>query len=73
MGSYIKALVGTGIGVALLVLSPRIGEYLFLKFQEMGGINIPYISASLSNSLIHVFFVFVVILIGLEIVLHAWR
>ncbi|AGB05091.1 hypothetical protein AciM339_1229 [Aciduliprofundum sp. MAR08-339] len=73
MGSYTKGIIGTGVGLALLVFSPKIGGYLYSKFEAMGGITIPFVGADITSMIFHAVFSFIVILVGLEIILVSWK
>ncbi len=73
MGRYATGIIATGIGLALLVFSARISNYLYNWYISTGGITIPYLSVATTNMIMKALFGIILIFLSLEIIVNGWR
>lgn len=73
MGRYVSGIIATGIGLALLVTSPKITSYLFDLFLSMGGIHIPYLNTATVNTGIKMIFEIILIFVGIKVIISGWK
>ena len=73
MSRYITGIIATAIGLALLVTSSKISNYLYSWYLYMGGLTLPYISRETTNMIMKTFFGIILIFVSLEIIVNGWR
>ena len=73
MGKYVTGIIATGIGLALLVFSPKITNRLYNWYMSTGGITIPYLSSATTDMIMKALFGIILIFISLEIIVNGWK